>query len=472
MVVLGFPVRLWALPTSTVTGRFYDAGMADSPPPRPLPRLLRPVRRTACYGLAAVLLLPAAITLTQAAIPPDPLEVHADPLEAPLGMRLVPAREPHHPHSVRFALVAPPGEGANPAGPAARADSEDTQAGAPSSAAGQDVPWAWQPWKPTGFRASYFTVLPRTADNAIELWFDARSGDRDVIVGLVGANLADLPRSAPRFDSSLVSGYSRHREGPNPIEFPILSRSGVTRLADGSYLVLTQVGPRYTGGDTELYPMIFASPDGRPGNWRQVGPLKGEPLAWLEQTARNNQRIRCEGGSIIQLPGDRFRLYIQGFGVRLAMAEADKPEGPWTFDRDDEGRIRDQVAHLPEGGQWLFPQVMTIGEHGYLLTGADRWPPTRITAALSTDGRRFRLPPVQDVPRPLIRPADIIPESTMIKALRGAYHPETQRFEAVASVWHPEQRTFLLMTSSTRLNPAVFQRLSDDGEREEKNGSD
>jgi hypothetical protein len=137
----------------------------------------------------------------------------------------------------------------------------------------------------------------------------------------------------------------------------------------------------------------------------------------------------------------------------MTIAEAADVAGPWTFRKGADGTPVDLVAGKPGGG-WLFPYVMQVGEHGYVLTGADAWPPKAIFAGYSRDGLEFTVPD-----EPLIRPADVREGASSMKALRGAWDAKKQRIEAVANPWGRQRRTYVLHFSESPFDPAFFAEL-------------
>ena len=301
-------------------------------------------------------------------------------------------------------------------------------------------------WQPVGLATSYYTV-EHDADGA-SLWFNAHFQGHDSVIHLRGADLSSLERVLPRFDAQIIHGYDQDL---GDRATPIISRSAALRLADGSVLVQASIGPAYDGGRSELYPVLFHSPDGV-DKWRYLGPPSGEPAAWLDQQRQAGARIRCEGGGIVQLADGRLRLYQQNLGASLAIIEADSVEGPWHFVRHEDGSIRNAVAGL-DGG-WLFPQVIAVGEHGYLLSAGDAWPPRAIRGAISGDGLNFSWVGDNDAARIILQPHQVLAEATSVKAVRFAWDAQQQRLLAVANPFH--QRQYPLLWSWATIDLKIF----------------
>lgn len=269
-----------------------------------------------------------------------------------------------------------------------------------AAAEGRPVEWgAWKPLMAGGhpLAVSYYSVFAARQPGEVELWFDAefpvqgRNTTVNAVIGLKGKDFSSLDRTMPRFDASLVKGYPVDLGGRDT---PILSRTQVTRLADGRYVAVVMIGPQYRGGASELYPVFFVSPDGKQGTWSYLGAPRGEPEEALKNARSAKTLIRCEGGSLIQEADGSLRLYIgwqqgQRDGVRMALLQAKTLDGPWTFRRNRKGG---GIADLAEGmpGGWLFPAVTKIPGRGYLMTGGNTWPPERIDCAISADGLTFR----------------------------------------------------------------------------------
>ncbi len=330
----------------------------------------------------------------------------------------------------------------------------------------------WAPWKRMPFDLSYPMVL-RTGEKEIQFWFSASNRGMDRTFGFAGPDLGVMKyrSDALRFGADIIRGYDRPLNG---IKHPIISRSSCTILKDGTHIVLAAIGPRYQGG-SELFPALFVSPDGSAGTWKHLGPPPGDPAEWVKKARAIEGRFRVEGGSIIELEDGTLRMYIYGFtdpkdlagkkpkpvkkksgkrgkpgGVPLYnnnifIAEAPKPEGPWKFRKDVRERCVNITEKLSPDCKWLFPNVMKIGGHGYMLTGVDKWPPSSTWAAVSLDGVKFSLRrgPDGKPTGPILVPSMVAPGMDSIKGLRGAFNPANGMFEAVAIVspeknpnWH------------------------------------
>jgi hypothetical protein len=349
---------------------------------------------------------------------------------------------------------------------------------------------AWAPWKRMPFDLGYPMVL-RTNEKEIQFWFSATNRGMDRIFGFVAPSLGAMRYSdrALRFGADIIRRYDRPLNG---IKHPLITRSSCTVLKNGTHIVLAAIGPRYQGG-SELYPALFVSPDGKAGTWKHLGPPAGDPEEWLKKARRINGRFRIEGGSIVELEDGTLRMYIYGFtdmkdlttrkqppprkkkgkkgrsgrGVSLYnhnifIAEAPKPEGPWKFRKNMRGRCIGITEGLSPDCQWLFPNVMQIGKHGYMLTGVDKWVPTSTWAAFSLDGVKFHLRKDDKgkVTGPIFVPSMVAPGMDSIKGLRGAFNPANSMFEAVAIVSPVKNPNWHVYHSRIRFPLEVFQNLA------------
>jgi hypothetical protein len=303
----------------------------------------------------------------------------------------------------------------------------------------------WAEWKPLGLDVSYANL--GYAEGKTQLWFGANFRGTDSMIRLQGKDLFSMPRVAPQFDTSLVKGYDRDLDG---LKHPILSRPSGIVLQDGTEMVYGSIGPRYRGGASELYPVLFIKKKG--GEWAYAGPPTGDPAAFLQEARKAGATVRCEGGGLVQLADGRLRLYAHGMldpvqveaavkggrvaSSRILIAEADSVDGPWRFLRDKVGNVVDVTEG--SGIPWLFPQVQALGEDGFLLTGADQWPPNRIYGAYSADGVQFRLP-VDGGGRavPLMAKTDVRPDARFCKILRGVWDPEQKRLVFISNISRP-----------------------------------
>lgn len=327
----------------------------------------------------------------------------------------------------------------------------------------------WRNWEQMNLAVSYFNLEAR--EESLTLWFGASFGGKDSVIRLDGRSPADLNRPPPQFNSRVVKGYDLPLDG---LDFPLLSRVNGLRIRDGTQLVQGSIGPRYTGGGSELFPALFLKKPG--GDWIHSGPPSGEPEALLNQVRQLNAQVRSEGGGLIELPDGRLRVYLHGLpdpdGLpdavpnsrlhvhTLLVAESERPEGPWNFLRNADGSVINLLATVRE--PWTFLHVQPLGDIGFILTGADAWPPTRIFAAYSRDGLHFVSPAHTgslDL-LPLMRMEDVAMDAKFCKALRGVLHPNEKTFSAVMNVSRPADRGFsMLYHSQARFQPETFKSL-------------
>ncbi|GEM_PF-3172714 len=331
----------------------------------------------------------------------------------------------------------------------------------------------WQAWDSMGLGVGYVSISQ--SEGSMLLWFGARFKGLDSLVRLEGPDLSSLKRVAPQFDTRMVNDYGRDLDG---VPHPILSRTTGHRLADGTEVVQASIGPRYTGGGSELCPVLFVRVKG--GEWKYLGIPEGDPERFVSAVWEKGATVRCEGGGLVQLPGGQLRLYNHGMmdpervrekvkGKRassgqILIAESETLEGPWTFLRDDQKQVIDITKG--SGLPWLFPHVQPLGEHGVMLTGADQWPPKAVYAAYSRDGVNFVLPVTEEgKPVPLRRMEDVNPDARFCKSLRGTLIEKTGMFSAVMNVSTPgDQGMSMLYSGGAQLNVNAWNALFESGE--------
>ncbi|MCC5789832.1 MAG: hypothetical protein JJT75_09360 [Opitutales bacterium] len=341
----------------------------------------------------------------------------------------------------------------------------------------------WQSWEPMDFAVSYFN-LTGSSEADLRLWFSAVTSEgRNSMIQLPYQD-DSWERVPPLFDTRLVEGYERDLDG---LAKPILTRTAGFVGVGGEEIVLGAIGSRYTGGASELVPWLFRRKPG--GEWESLGLPPGEPQEFIEAAWREGLSVRAEGGGVVELEDERKRLYLHGLTEpeefpdwqrggrlvvpRILVAEADDWEGPWVFRRHENGRLWD----IREGitVPWVFPHVQKVSKEVFLLTGASAWPPDRIYAAYSEDGKHFVTPSEYDgSPLPLLRKNEILRGARFVKALRGVYLSETEEFRAVVSVAPAELggRSVLLTTrggwDEQNLNRVLYELEIEGSERTKK----
>lgn len=304
----------------------------------------------------------------------------------------------------------------------------------------------WATWEQTGLSISYFNLTQQPDE--WHFWFSASFEGADSLVLLGGPSPGELNRVPPQFNTSIIRDYDRDLDG---LTHPILSRASGLQTEKGWKIVQGSIGPRYRGGASELFPALFVQPPGEP--WHHLGVPPREPARFVQALRERNATLRSEGGGLVQLPNGRLRMYLHGLvdpgelpdtrqNQRVApnsllVAEADHPEGPWTFLRNPEGKLVNilEQSRLP----WLFAHVQPLGNEGFMLTGGSSWPPKALYAAYSRDGIHFSTPADENGnPVPLLEPFH--EDALFMKALRGAMDPTEPVFHAFANLSRPQDR--------------------------------
>ncbi len=188
----------------------------------------------------------------------------------------------------------------------------------------------------------------------------------------------------------LIDDVPRPDGQPGPAPGRAFTRTFISYDPQAGYVGLVCSHPEYRGH--YLHPALITSPTGRPGTWKYLGKLKGEPAA---ETLR--RRVWSDGGTILRLADGSWRIYLNGYGENpssVVALQAARLEGEWSFLRDAAGRIRQLTPDIPSaGGQSVgpFPNVLRVSPTEWHLWLSDRWPPDAIWHFYSTDGLQWQL---------------------------------------------------------------------------------
>jgi hypothetical protein len=135
-----------------------------------------------------------------------------------------------------------------------------------------------------------------------------------------------------------------------------------------------------------LIPALFSSPTGEPGTWKYHGKLSGDPAAH-EKKMKMRKRRWIGDGSIVRVSDKRWRVYLSGYGVPLAVAESRSLDGPWKFLRGVGKAPRNVLPELKRG---CFPYVLKVSDKEYHLWMSEKWPTGPVWHFTSSDGLRFK----------------------------------------------------------------------------------
>lgn len=249
----------------------------------------------------------------------------------------------------------------------------------------------WRPFESLPIQFDY--VCPSFRGDTLELWMARVNQSNRSECILVSQTLVDgnVGEQSVAFTTKIIRTFPDRHDPTRPAEVVRLSRTSVQSYSGRGYVALLPAfgGDPYGGGQHPLLPLVFSSPTGKPGDWACHGRLSGEP-----EKMENSKRLWCDGGSIIPLADGRWRVYLNGYGPAIAACEAASLDGPWTFVRDDEGRIRDVASVLPvrekmRGGA-IFPYLLRVSEREYHLWVCDQWLCTAVWHLTSADGLDFR----------------------------------------------------------------------------------
>ncbi|MBN1558522.1 MAG: hypothetical protein JW951_10310 [Lentisphaerae bacterium] len=277
---------------------------------------------------------------------------------------------------------------------------------------------------------SYLSVT-HPPSGGIELWANAWGPDhatnRTIFVRR-GPAIDRLTSTEILFDGTLIDDvYALDGSGE------LAPTRGFTRpcmyyAPEDGYVLLCCVCPDYLPGRTYLLPALVVSESGRPGTWRYLGMLKGEPETEAERIREETRRPpRSDGGTLVKLNDGTWRIYLNGFSPTVAALEADALEGPWRFVRDGGGAIRELLPDFPCNG--IFPFVLRAAPGAWHLWLTDTWPPQSIWHYASRDGlawSRFGAQP--EITRAAVA-------GRGIKCLRAYVAPETGSLVGLLAVW-------------------------------------
>ncbi len=282
---------------------------------------------------------------------------------------------------------------------------------------------------------AYTSVTVR--DGVLEFWQallpddplrpDDQSRNVDVLAVRRGTSLAELgPPEIVLTMRELIDDVPRVDGQPGLAPGRSFSRTYVMFDDEVGYVGLVCVHPEYRGH--YLHPALIVSPDGKPGTWRYLGRLKGDPA---DEIAR--RRVWSDGGTILRLPDGRWRIYTNGYGdwSGLVAMEADTLEGPWRLLRDAGGAVRMLTPNIPSaGGQGvgIFPNVLRVSETEWHAWLSDRWIPDAIWHFYSENGLDWSLYGRQPE---IIRAED----EDYIKCMRSFASPDGSHIVGLLSVY-------------------------------------
>ena len=281
--------------------------------------------------------------------------------------------------------------------------------------------WA-EPFKSIGVGGAYVTTIIR--DGQYELWhntWDEGDISRRQIVVNRGPDVRHLGPAQAAFDASTINDVFEVK-APDTIA----SGRGYTRPFmyydnQAGYVLLTCVCPAYIPGSVPLLPALCVSKTGEPGTWIYKGKLKGEPL---DEAAK--RLTWSDGGTLMRLDDGRWRIYLNGFGQKVAAIESDTLDGPWKFLRDAGGTIRELLPG-DNGGPWV--DVLRVRPDEWHLWLTDTWPPQAIWHFWSRDGLTWQLYGRQ----PEITRAAVGGHG--IKCMRVYLDPDGKTIVGLLSVW-------------------------------------
>jgi hypothetical protein len=287
----------------------------------------------------------------------------------------------------------------------------------------------WQPFQASTLTGAYISVIAR--NRQLELWREANPSEQIPWRRLLRQYASTLEQRDERqtvLDAALIDDvYDPERPGQLSAS-RLFTRSSVDYHPGFGYTLLAGVIHEYRPGELPLLPALFVSPDGNPGSWRYRGQLSGEPAALATQ-----RYIWSDGGSVIRMADGSWRIYLNGYGVQLAVLQSNGIDGPWRFLRTADGSIRELAGALIKSGAgghgFACPTVMRIDSNEWHAWLSEGWPVVAIWHLWSADGLQWQLYGTQ----PEITPATF--GGKIFKNIRVYRHPGAAVMSGLVSVW-------------------------------------
>ena len=285
---------------------------------------------------------------------------------------------------------------------------------------------SWSSPTNTRLKGSYVSVVHREGAGRVEFWentWGADSCETHRVVFRKGKSLESLdPEESVAFDGALIHDVFDPSDPTRLAPNRGATRVSVTFDSQVGYIVLCCVCPDYLPGSVSLVPAIFTSKSGEPGSFTYLGKLKGECGELAAQ-----KKIWSDGGTLVRLQDGRWRIYLNGFGPKLAAMECSTLTGEWKFLRDPAGNIRELLPSIPVG--CTFPDVQRDTSGRCHLLFSDKWPPQSIWHMVSRDGVEWApAGPQPEITRELFR-------GHGIKCMRGYIDPSSGKFCGLLSVY-------------------------------------
>ena len=309
-------------------------------------------------------------------------------------------------------------------------------------------------WQPMNLASSYYSAyIDQEAKRGqrLSFWFDANFQGTDSVIHLQG-NPGQLKRVAPAFDAKIITNYEQDLGGN---KHPIISRSSATKLRDGTLVVLAAIDP-LTAVETLNCSRRFLSKN-REKEMATPRPPRGEPSAWLAKMRQQNKKIRSDGGSIIELPDGRLRMYTQPTARVSVWPRQIASMANGSLFAPNPGRLRICARACP-AGHGYFPKWSPWVMQAIYSPVVTRGPPREIWGAVSQDGLNFVVPQHGDnqEQKPLLVPQQLHPNVTSFKALRFAYDAKREKLFAIANPWNAQNAWPPLMWTDARIDLGIF----------------
>ncbi len=294
--------------------------------------------------------------------------------------------------------------------------------------------------------ASVITSVKKNGKREYEIWHNTW-GDEGATTRCMkvyrGPSLNQMRDDGPVFNGTLITDVPDPKNPEKLSDLRGVTRPFMLHDPEFGYVLLACVCPGY---QAPLLPSIFLSKTGKPGTFKYLGKLKGEPA-----TEASRQSIWSDGGSLVRLKDGRWRIYLNGYGQVITALESDKLDGEWKFIRDGE-TIREMLPDFQKSANagGCFPTVLKVAEDNWHLWISDKWEPQSIWHYWSPDGLTWK----QYGQQPEITRAAF--DGRVIKCLRVYQDPVSGDIGGLVSVWgsgKDEGKWILYMSSMTGKKP-------------------
>lgn len=250
----------------------------------------------------------------------------------------------------------------------------------------------WKPFEKTPIRYDY--VTGSCQDNRITYYMSCsdfkKPRKKTIMISFPPGGERNLRKIKVLFSSKLITDINDPSNPQKPANLIQMARTSMHYDPENGYVSMQSLFPGKASDypKRSLIPGIFSSPSGKPDTWKYHGKLKGEPSDY-EKDMKNKKKRWIGEGSIVPVGENRWRIYLGGYGVPLAVAQSDSLDGPWRFLKDRRGNIKN-IIDKPWKGNGCFPYVLKVSENEYHVWITEKWPTGPVWHYTSENGLDFK----------------------------------------------------------------------------------